>query len=59
MESNLEIGHKVEWTVGKFLCEGIFIEEVDLEFSLVQCLTKNERRQLCQVKVVSSLLHKI
>jgi len=58
MANNFEIGQKVKWTVGRFLCKGIFIEVKDEEFSLVQCCEKSGQRCICKVDVVSELLEK-
>ena len=42
MENNIEIGHRVNWSVNKKIhCKGIFIESVNSELSLVRCYEKN------------------
>jgi hypothetical protein len=57
-----EIGERVTWKIGTFVCFGAFLEKINDEFSKVQCRERKEesaawsRRYICEVKVLNSLL---
>lgn len=53
---SFEIGHRVKWPVGHFTCFGIFFEQIDSEFSIVQCTHRNSNSFVRKLKVLSSLL---
>ena len=59
MENSFEIGQKVKWQIGQFLCRGVFIEKNnDNETSLVQLHTKDGKRHICKINVISTLLER-
>ena len=53
-----QLGDPINWKISNMKFEGIFIEEVDKEFSLVQTLTKDDMPCRVQLKVITKLLTK-
>lgn len=53
-----EIGQLVKWEINCFKLWGIFVEKKDEETSEVKCLSKNGRRHIQTVNVLTKLLSK-
>lgn len=57
-----EIGERVTWKIGTFVCFGAFLEKINDEFSKVQCRERKEesalysQRYICKVEVLNSIL---
>lgn len=57
MENRFQIGDKVAWRVGGFICRGLYLDIVNTELTLVQCYEKDGKRCVIQVQVLNSLLN--
>jgi hypothetical protein len=57
-----EIGEKVTWKIGTFICFGVFMEKLSDESSKVQCWARKEefalwaRKHICVVEVSNTIL---
>ena len=58
MEEEFEIGQLVKWQIGPFRLWGIFVDKINDETSEVKCVSKNGRRHIQTVKVLTKLLSK-
>ena len=55
----IEIGQKVKWNIGTTVLCGLYLGEIDEQYSEVKCYSKNGMRFVLTVKVLTTLLELI
>jgi uncharacterized protein YjhX (UPF0386 family) len=56
---DFEIGQKVEWKIGTFICRGIYFDKIDDKLSSVKCYERDGEKFICTVEVITELLKAI
>lgn len=54
-----EIGQKVKWYIGKMYLCGLYLDEIDEQFSEVKIYERSGKRYIQTVKVLTELLELI
>lgn len=59
MGNSFEIGDVVSWQINDSIsCVGVYLQELDSEFSEIKCHSKNQVRCICTLKVLTKILKK-